>query len=71
MIERFGEKLRTLRKRRGMTQQELADALGFAAQSYISSLENNEKEPSAELALRISRMFNISTDQLLQDELEV
>jgi transcriptional regulator with XRE-family HTH domain len=70
-MERFGEKLRVLRKRRGMTQQELADALGFAARSYISSLESNEKEPSARLVLKISQLFAVSADQLLQDELEV
>ena len=70
-MERFGEKLRVLRKRRGMTQQELADAPGFAASSYSSSLESNEKEPSARLVLKISQLFAVSADQLLQDELEV
>lgn len=71
MIERFGEKLRTLRKRRGMTQKELSDAIGFAARSYISLLESGEREPSAELVLKVSQLFGVSTDCLLQDEREI
>ena len=70
MIERFGAKLRTLRKRQKMTQQELAAALGVA-RSYISFLENNEREPSGELVLKVAHLFTISTDQLLEDEWEV
>jgi transcriptional regulator with XRE-family HTH domain len=70
MIERFGAKLRTLRKRQKMTQQELAAALGVA-RSYISFLENNEREPSGELVLKVAHLFTVSTDQLLEDEWEV
>jgi transcriptional regulator with XRE-family HTH domain len=53
-----------------MTQQELAAALGVA-RSYISFLENNEREPSGELVLKVAHLFTISTDQLLEDEWEV
>ena len=70
MIERFGAKLRTLRKRQKMTQQELAAALGVA-RSYISFLENNEREPSGELVLNVAHLFHVSTDQLLEDEMKV
>lgn len=70
MIERFGEKLRTLRKRRGVTQKQLAKAIGFA-QSYISFLESQEREPSAEVVLKVSLFFGVSADCLLQDEREI
>ena len=38
-IERFGEKLRTLRVRHNMTLKELANELGLTAHGYISELE--------------------------------
>ncbi len=37
-MERFGEKLRVLRKQRGLTMRELAQELGFSTHGYIGSL---------------------------------
>jgi len=37
-MQRFGEKLRTLRTNRGMTLKQLALALGLRAHGYISEL---------------------------------
>jgi transcriptional regulator with XRE-family HTH domain len=45
LMQRFGEKLRWLRHQQQMTQRELADRLGFAAQSYINALESGKKKP--------------------------
>jgi transcriptional regulator with XRE-family HTH domain len=70
-MQRFGEKLRTLRKQRGMTIMELADAIGYAAYSHISEIETGKREPSLRFALKISQFFNVTTDQLLRDDLEV
>lgn len=70
-MEQFGAKLKALRKRNDMTMKELAYALDISAHSYISKLENAEKIPSVEKALKISRLFNISLDQLLKDELDI
>jgi transcriptional regulator with XRE-family HTH domain len=68
---RFGEKLRTLRKRRGMTLTEVASALGYNAHPHVSMLENGKKQPTAALVLKVARLFNVTTDQLLKDELEI
>jgi transcriptional regulator with XRE-family HTH domain len=70
-MQRFGGKLRVLRKRRRMTLRELADALGYTAYSYISEVETGKLNPSLDLALKVSRLFNVSLDQLLKDELEL
>lgn len=70
-MQRFGEKLRTLRKRDGMTLQDLAHTLGHADHTYLSRVETSKKPPSIELILSIAQMFDVTTDQLLKDDLEV
>ena len=70
-MERFGEKLRTLREQRGLTVRDLASALGIKSSSYISKLEKGTKIPSTSLLLKIALYFGISTDQLLRDDLEL
>ncbi|MGH2497160.1 MAG: helix-turn-helix domain-containing protein [Ktedonobacteraceae bacterium] len=70
-IKRFGEKLHTLRILRGLTLKELAHQLGHVAHGYISELEAGKKLPSVELTLSVARLFGISTDELLKDELEL
>jgi transcriptional regulator with XRE-family HTH domain len=64
-VQRFGEKLRPLRKRQGMTLQELAATLGHAAHTYLSRVENGRKSPSLELVLVIAHLFKVTTDQRL------
>lgn len=68
-MKRFGEKLRALRQREGMTLRQLADMLGVH-NSYVARIEQGQK-PSVELILKISHLFNISLDRLMKDELEL
>jgi transcriptional regulator with XRE-family HTH domain len=70
-MERFGEKLRALRKRNGLTLRQLAAMLGHSSHSYVTNLERGERKPSAEMAVKIADLFGVTTDQLLRDELEV
>jgi transcriptional regulator with XRE-family HTH domain len=70
-IERFGEKLHTLRVRHEMTLQVLANELGLTSHSYISELEAGKKIPTAEFVLNVARLFDVTTDELLKDELEL
>ncbi|MFP4436814.1 MAG: helix-turn-helix domain-containing protein [Chloroflexaceae bacterium] len=70
-MQRFGEKLRTLRTRRGMTLRELAAQLGYNAHVYLSLVETGKKKPSLELVMKVAKLFNISADRLLDDALEV
>jgi transcriptional regulator with XRE-family HTH domain len=69
-MERFGEKLRALRERHGMTQQKLAAELGFT-HAHLHRLETGQKKPNAELLVKLSRLFGVSVDVLVKDELEV
>jgi len=71
-VQRFGEKLRTLRKQRGLSQRELAEALGYvSATAYISDFENGRRKPTLEFALKVSEYFGVPVDVLVKDELEV
>lgn len=70
-MQRFGEKLRTLRTAKQMTLKELASALGLTAHGYISEMEAGKKKPTAEFVLKVARYFKVTTDQLLKDELDV
>jgi len=68
---RFGEKLRALRKQRGMTLRELAEALGFATHGYVGDLESGRRKPSLDLAVKVADLFEVPLDQLARDDLEI
>jgi transcriptional regulator with XRE-family HTH domain len=69
--QRFGEKLHALRTKYKMSLQKLASLLGYSAHGYISELEAGKKVPTMEFVLKVAQIFNVTTDQLLRDELEV
>jgi transcriptional regulator with XRE-family HTH domain len=71
MMERFGEKLRFLRGQRGMTVRELASELEIKSHSHIVGLEAGKHKPSADLILKIADLFDVTTDQLMRDDLDV
>jgi transcriptional regulator with XRE-family HTH domain len=70
-MQRFGEKLRTLRKRQGLTVRELAEALGYSGHSHISEVETGKREPKVGFVLKIADFFQVTTDQLLRDDIEL
>jgi transcriptional regulator with XRE-family HTH domain len=70
-MERFGEKLRTLRERRGLSVRQLASLLGINSHSHIINLEAGRKKPSVDLILKVSDLFNVSPNQLMLDDQEV
>ena len=70
-MQRFGEKLRKLRKANKLTLVELADALGYMTHSYLSEVESGRKMPTSLFVLKVARYFEVSTDQLMKDEEEI
>lgn len=70
-LRRFGEKLRALRNYHHVTLQWLADKLNYTTHSYLSEIESGQKIPTAIFVLKVSRLFDVSTDALLKDELEL
>jgi DNA-binding XRE family transcriptional regulator len=65
----FGEKLRFLRQRAGLTQRRLAEQLGYTDHSHITLIEQNKRNPTVELVLKVSDLFQVTADQLIRDSL--
>ena len=63
----FHEKLQELRKRRGLTQEELAEEL-FVSRTAISKWESGRGYPNIESLKEISAYFSVSIDDLLSGE---
>ena len=59
--------IRELRAQTGMTQQELADAIGVTRQTVIA-IELDKYSPSLETAFRIARVFGVPLEQVFQYE---
>jgi len=60
----FGKRLFTLRKTRGLTQSQLAEALG-TTQRVISYYETDAELPPSAVIIPLARVLSVSTDELL------
>ena len=65
----LGEKLKALRTAKKMSQKELAERIGIA-KSVISFYESGDRFPSYDVLIKIARIFNVTTDYLLDVERE-
>ena len=63
----FHEKLQELRKSRGLTQEELAEAL-YVSRTAVSKWESGRGYPSIDSLKEISAYFSVSIDDLLSGE---
>ncbi len=59
--------LKTERKKKKITQEQLADMVGVSRQS-INAIERGKYTPSTTLALKISEIFNTSVNKLFELE---
>ena len=60
----MGEKLRSLRIEKKLTQKQIADRIGLAI-SAVSSYESGTRYPSYDALVKLARIFHVSTDYLL------
>ena len=60
----FGLRLRELREKKRLSQQQLADWLGLT-RSSISTYENNTQTPPAYTLFRLADIYGVSVDYLL------
>ena len=64
----IGEKIYELRKKLGMSQEELAQEVDVSRQA-ISKWERDEAVPDTDKIVVLSSIFSVSTDYLLLDKL--
>ena len=62
--ETFGLKLLVLRRKRKLSQSEIAELLGVTA-TQISDMENGKSGTTLEKLVALARFFQVSTDYLL------
>lgn len=65
----FADKIIQLRKERNWSQEELASQLGVSRQS-ISKWESGSSLPDLDKIIKLSQIFDVSTDYLLKEEME-
>lgn len=63
---RFGEKLRTVRERRGVTLKEVA-SIAHVSESLVSQIERNKVSPSVDTLLSIAEALEIDLEYLFKD----
>lgn len=66
---KIGSNIAALRKEKGITQEELANALGVSAQA-VSKWENNSSCPDVSLLTVIADYFGVTVDALLRSGAE-
>lgn len=60
----FGARLKKLRRRAGMTQQQLADRM-WISKATVSYYEQSLRTPSPAVLVKLSGIFHVTTDYLL------
>lgn len=63
----LADKIIMLRKKSGMSQEELAEKMNVSRQS-VSKWEGAQSVPDLDKILKLSRLFGVSTDYLLKEE---
>ncbi len=66
---KFHEKLVALRKQNGYTQEQLAEQLGVSRQA-VSRWESGETTPEMSLLAKLSKIYGVSADYLINDEVQ-
>lgn len=65
----LGNKIKKLRKEKGLTQGQLGDVVGVSA-AMIGMYEMSIRKPSFEVLVKLSKYFGVTTDYLLNDDIE-
>jgi transcriptional regulator with XRE-family HTH domain len=64
--EQIGRRLRSVRRKKGITQQELASALG-TNQGTISNIERGVRGVTVQQLVKLARALRVSTNEILEE----
>ena len=67
VTERFGQRIRTLRKERGLSQEQLADLSGLD-RTYISGIERGIRNVALRNIEALAQALEVSISELFQDD---
>lgn len=65
MSETFGQRVKKLRRDKGLTQIQLADEL-YISESYIALIEGDKRNPSLDIMIKLADYFRVSSDYLIR-----
>lgn len=65
----FSNNLRYLRKKYDMSQEDLANKLGYKSFTTIQKWESGVSEPSVSMVKKIAELFGVTMDQITNDDL--
>ncbi len=72
---RLGEKLRLIREGLGLTQEQTIERLDYKNSKLypqnVSGFEKSEREPNLLILLAYARLAGVSTDVLINDDLDL
>ena len=60
----LGLRIKSLRTKKGLTQEKLAESLGISVE-YVGKIERGKRTPSLDLVIAMSNFFHTSTDYIL------
>lgn len=60
----INEKLKQLRKEKGVSQKEISNAIGITLSAY-SNYEQGIREPSIDIIIKLCKYFKASADYLI------
>lgn len=63
--KKLGEKVKRLRKKRGITQEELAD-LTHISRPYMGYIEQGRRNPSLKVIARLARVLRVPVSELFK-----
>ena len=67
MVLDMKNKIRERRKKRGISQEELAKKCNVSRQT-VNAIENNKYDPTLALAFRLARELDTTEDKLFEEE---
>lgn len=65
ILKNFGQHLRSVRTRKGLSQEKLSEQAGLH-RTYLSSLERGVRNPTLITLVKIAKAFKITLSELLE-----
>lgn len=65
---KFGERVKTLRIQRGLSQEELADKIGYKDRSSVAKIENGTRDVPRPVVMKLAEALGVDAAALMRDD---